>query len=91
MSYETLLTEVEDGIGVITVNRPEVRNTVNQRVIDDLHDALEDFRSEDSVGDVVFTGAGDKVFVAGADIGELGQRTTLDGLPAKMQRLCDEI
>lgn len=42
------------------------------------------------MGAVVFTGAGDKAFVAGADIGELGQRTMMDGLAAKMQRLRDE-
>src|SRR5215217_6092461 len=80
MSYETLLTEARDGVGVVTVNRPEVRNALNRRVMED-----------DGVGAVVFTGAGEKAFVAGADIGELRERTILDGLAAAMQRLYDEI
>jgi enoyl-CoA hydratase/carnithine racemase len=48
-------------------------------------------RDDRSVGLVVFTGAGEKAFVAGADIGELRQRTILDGLAAKLRRLYDEI
>ncbi len=91
MSYETLLTEARDGIGVVTVNRPDVRNAVNRRVMEDLRAALDEFREDGRVGAVVFTGAGEKAFVAGADIGELRERTMLDGLAAKMQRLCDEI
>lgn len=91
MAYETLLTEVRDDLGIITVNRPDVRNAVNQRVMEDLQAALNEFREDDKVGAVVFMGAGEKAFVAGADIGELKERTILDGLTAKMQRLCDEI
>lgn len=91
MEYETLLTGKWDGIGVITVNRPEVRNAINRRVMDELHSALDGFREDDGVGVVVFTGAGEKAFVAGADIGELKERTMLDGLAAGMQRLYDEI
>lgn len=91
MTYETLLTEVRDDLGIITVNRPDVRNAVNQRVIEDLQATLDEFREDDEVGAVVFTGAGEKAFVAGADIGELKERTMLEGLTAKMQRLCGEI
>jgi enoyl-CoA hydratase/carnithine racemase len=91
MAYQTLLTEVRDDLGIITVNRPDVRNAVNLRVVEDLRTALDEFREDDGVGAVVFTGAGEKAFVAGADIGELKERTMLDGLAAKMQRLCDEI
>src|SRR5215207_4452555 len=91
MSYETLLTEARDGVGVVTVNRPEVRNALNRRVMEEMRAVLDGFREDDGVGAVVFTGAGEKAFVAGADIGELRERTILDGLAAAMQRLYDEI
>lgn len=91
MAYETLLTDVQHGIGGIVVNRPDVRNAMNRRVMEDLRAALDEFREDDGVGIVVLTGAGEKAFVAGADIGELRERTARDGLAARMQRLYDEI
>ena len=91
MAYETLLTETRNGIGTITVNRPDARNAVNRQVMEDLRAALDAFRDDERVGAVVFTGAGDKAFVAGADIGELRERTPLDGLAARMQQLYDEV
>ncbi len=91
MAYETLLTEVRDNLGVITVNRPDLRNAMNRQVVEDLRAALEEFQQNDEVGAVLFTGKGEKAFVAGADIGELRERTMLDGLSATMQRLYDEI
>lgn len=91
MAYETLVTDTQDGIGVVTINRPDVRNAMNQQVMEELRSTLDELREDDSVGVVVFTGAGDKAFVAGADIGELKERTMLDGLVARLQRLYDEI
>ena len=58
MSYETLLTEARDGIGVVTVNRPEVRNALNRRVMEEMRAVLDGFREDDGVGAVLFTGAG---------------------------------
>lgn len=91
MGYQTLLTEVTDGIAVITINRPEVRNAVNRQVQRDLRAALTEFGSDDEVGVVVFTGAGDRAFVAGADIAELRDYTLHTGLAAEMQRLYDDV
>lgn len=91
MQYETLLTEIHDGVGVVTVNRPEIRNAMNSAVLDEMRSALDEFRQDEEVGAVIFTGVGDKAFVAGADIGELRERTILDGLAANMQRFYDEI
>lgn len=91
MVYETLLTEIENGVGTITVNRPKSRNAVNQQTIEDLRTVLKKLREDDSVGALMFTGAGERAFVAGADIGEIKERTMLDGLAAKMQQLCEEI
>jgi len=91
VTYETLLTDIHLGIGGIVVNRPDARNAMNRRVMEDLRAALDEFREDDGVGVVVLTGAGEKAFVAGADIGELRERTARDGLAARMQRLYDEI
>jgi enoyl-CoA hydratase/carnithine racemase len=89
--YETILTEVEEGIGRITINRPDVRNALNTQVLGDLRQALAEFRHDSEVGVVVFTGAGEKSFAAGADISELRERTPLDALASIMQGVYDEI
>jgi enoyl-CoA hydratase/carnithine racemase len=90
-SYQTLLVEICDGVLVITLNRPEVRNAISRQVQVDLHAALSAARSDDAVGAIVFTGAGDRAFAAGADIGQLQNYTLHTGLASEMQRLYDEI
>lgn len=89
--YETVLTQVEEGVGWITINRPDVRNALNTQVLGDFRQALVEFRHDREVGAVVFTGAGEKSFAAGADIGELRERTALDALSSTMQSVYDEI
>ena len=89
--YETIITETEEGIGRITINRPNVRNALNTQVLGDFRQALVEFRHDREVGVVVFTGAGEKSFAAGADIGELRERTALDALSSTMQSVYDEI
>lgn len=91
MTYRTLLVEIADGVATVTISRPEVRNAINQQVQDDLRAALERLSADDEVGAVVFTGAGDRAFAAGADIGQLRNYTLHTGLAARMQRLYDEI
>jgi enoyl-CoA hydratase/carnithine racemase len=91
MTYETLLVDVADGVAVVTINRPEVRNAVSRQVQRDLRDALAQLRVDDTVGAVVITGAGDRAFVAGADIAQLKDYTLHTGLAAEMQRLFDEV
>ena len=89
--YETILADVEGGIGRITINRPDSRNSLNTQVLGDARSVLAEFRYDDSVGVVVFTGAEDKAFAAGADIRELKERTMFDALSSVMQAVCDEI
>ena len=89
--YETVLTRAEGGVGWITVNRPDVRNALNTQVLGDFRQALVEFRHDRAVGVVVFTGAGEKSFAAGADISELRERTALDALSSTMQSVYDEI
>ncbi|GAB3194499.1 enoyl-CoA hydratase/isomerase family protein [Nesterenkonia suensis] len=83
----SLILSVQDGIGMITVDRPEVLNALNSTVLLQLAEAVEEMRWDDSVRVIVLTGAGGKSFVAGADINELARRTPADGLRATMQRL----
>jgi enoyl-CoA hydratase len=79
MNFENLLYEKKDAIARITFNRPKVLNALNRKTVEELRDALLDAREDTSVRVLILTGAGEKSFVAGADIGELAQRTPVDG------------
>src|SRR5260370_298414 len=79
MDYENILLEKKDGIAYITFNRPKVLNALNRQTVEELRDALLDARDDSSLRVLILTGAGDKSFVVGADIGELAQRTPVDG------------
>jgi enoyl-CoA hydratase len=70
MAYETLLTSIENNILVITINRPDKLNALNQQVMDDLKNVFEDVYNNEEIRSVIITGAGQKGFVAGADISE---------------------
>lgn len=74
--YQTILTELLDGTLVITVNRPDKMNALNKDVIEELGKALEDVYNNDEIKAAIITGAGEKAFVAGADISEF---SSLDG------------
>jgi enoyl-CoA hydratase len=70
MSDVLLKEKLEGRVGVLTINRPEKMNALNGEVRRALIGALEEFRTDDDVRVVVLTGAGEKAFIAGADIGE---------------------
>jgi enoyl-CoA hydratase len=74
-SYETLLVERRGRVALITINRPEKRNALNIQTRQEGAAALEELRDDAEVRAVVFTGAGDKAFIAGADIAEFAGRT----------------
>lgn len=79
MAYENLIYEKRDGIAYITFNRPKVLNALNRKTIEELRDALVGARDDSTIRVVILTGAGEKSFVAGADISELATRTPVDG------------
>jgi enoyl-CoA hydratase len=69
MTYETILAESEDGVGIITLNRPDKLNAMNRRLMGELRDAVKAFEADDGIGCIVLTGAG-RAFSAGGDIHE---------------------
>lgn len=70
MNFQTLLTSLEDGIFVITINRPDKLNALNKTVIEELTDAVNEVYANAAIKCAIITGAGPKAFVAGADISE---------------------
>ncbi|HXF96741.1 MAG TPA: enoyl-CoA hydratase-related protein [Gemmatimonadales bacterium] len=79
MTYDTLLFDVKDGIGFVTINRPDKLNALNDRVMDELAHAAGRIASDDAIRGAILTGAGSKAFVAGADIGDLARQGPFDG------------
>lgn len=80
MTYSTLLLEITDGIALITVNRPDKLNALNDTVITELGAVTEQVIGDDAIQAVILTGSGGKAFVAGADITELA---TANGIQAQ--------
>ncbi len=76
---------VDDTIATVTIQRPEKLNALNPQVIDELGQAFRSLRSDETVRAVILTGAGDKAFVAGADIGVLAEMTPLSGVEVSRQ------
>ena len=91
MTYETIRVDVGERIATVTLDRPAVRNAIDARMQDELHDALDRLGSDAAVGAVVFTGAGGRAFAAGADIGQLRRYGTVDGIDGRLQRLFDRV
>jgi enoyl-CoA hydratase len=79
MAYDNLLFEVSEQIARITFNRPNVLNALNRKTMDELGDCLKKVRADDAIRVLILTGAGEKAFIAGADINELSQQTPVNG------------
>jgi enoyl-CoA hydratase len=79
MAYDNLLFEVNEQIARITFNRPNVLNALNRKTMDELGDCLIKVRADDAIRVLILTGAGEKAFIAGADINELSQQTPVNG------------
>ena len=70
MPYNTILTQTEGKVALITLNRPQVLNALNDELMDELGDALLKFDADDAIACIVITGS-EKAFAAGADIGKM--------------------
>src|SRR5262245_47750873 len=75
---ETILVEREGRVAIVVINRPDKLNALSQQVRDEVLDALAEIEKDEGVGAVVVTGAGEKSFIAGADISEFAGRTPFD-------------
>jgi enoyl-CoA hydratase len=78
ISLETVLYQKKSAIAYVTMNRPKVLNALNKRAITDLKAAFEEARDDSAVRGVILTGAGDKAFIAGADINEVATDTPIE-------------
>src|SRR5438309_4632359 len=79
MNFENILLEKKNSIAYVTVNRPKVLNALNMATMDELRAAFHDIKNDKSMRVVIFTGAGEKAFIAGADISELAKHDAVSG------------
>jgi enoyl-CoA hydratase len=93
MAYENLLLETREGVAVVTVNRPDKLNALNDATVAELDQVFAALAGEAAVRGVILTGAGEKAFVAGADIAELSTQSPIDGKERSRrgQRVLDRI
>ncbi|MGY6211124.1 enoyl-CoA hydratase/isomerase family protein [Cytobacillus firmus] len=84
MDFNNILVRAEEGIGFIIINRPELRNALNIDTLLEIETALEKMRGDEDIRVIIFTGAGEKSFAAGADISQLSKRTMIDALKPNM-------
>ncbi|MFY0545601.1 enoyl-CoA hydratase/isomerase family protein [Brevibacillus sp. H7] len=84
MDFQQIVIRKEEGIGLLMINRPDVRNALDLNTLREMERALEEWRYDEDVRVVIFTGAGEKSFAAGADISQLHKRTMIEALMPNM-------
>jgi enoyl-CoA hydratase len=77
MTYKNILVEKNDGVGVITLNRPDAMNALSQALMEEMTSALDDFEADAGIGCILVTGS-EKAFAAGADIKEMQSKSYMD-------------
>ncbi len=73
-NYQYILTDRDENVGIVTLNRPNALNALNNQIVAELADALVAFDQDESIRCIVITGAGDRAFAAGADIKEMSDK-----------------
>jgi enoyl-CoA hydratase len=93
MEYRNLLVEARSGVAVVTVNRPDKLNALDDRTMEELGAAFTSLGADAAVRGVSLTGAGEKAFVAGADVGELARQSPVEGRERSIrgQKVLDRI
>src|SRR2546427_2456662 len=79
MTFSNILFEKKNSIAYVTVNQPKVLNALNMATMEELRSAFHDIKNDTGVRVVILTGAGEKAFIAGADIGELAKHDAVSG------------
>src|SRR3954452_14618936 len=79
MNFENILLEKKNSIAYVTVNRPKVLNALNMATMDELRAAFHEIKNDAGMRMVILTGAGEKAFIAGADISELAKHDAVSG------------
>src|SRR6185369_14989999 len=79
MEWKNLLLEITEGVALLTVNRPQSLNALNSELLGELEEVLRQLRQDEAAKVVVLTGAGEKAFVAGADIKEMAAMSSVEG------------
>jgi enoyl-CoA hydratase len=79
MAFDNLLLERDGAVAIVTINRPKVLNALNRQTLDELRRLVLELKADASVRVMILTGAGEKAFVAGADITELAVQTPISG------------
>lgn len=91
MNFENILVYKDGVIGVIKINRPEVRNALDARTQSEIDQALDLWEKNEEIKVIVLTGEGEKSFAAGADIRQLQEKTAQDALVPGLSGLCRKI
>lgn len=79
MDFENIILEKKTAIAYVTVNRPKVLNALNMATMEELRAAFHEIKNDAAIRVVIFTGSGEKAFIAGADIGELAKNDAVSG------------
>lgn len=91
MNFRNIIAEIDNSIGMIIINRPKVRNALDQNTVEEISELLDIYEEQDEVQVIVITGSGEKSFAAGADIAALKNKTMLEALLPGLQGLCTNI
>ncbi|MEW9672995.1 enoyl-CoA hydratase/isomerase family protein [Ammoniphilus sp. 3BR4] len=91
MNFENIVVYKDGVIGVIKLNRPEVRNALDARTLHEIEQAMVQWERHEDVRVIIFTGEGDKSFAAGADIRQLREKTAVDALYPGLSGICQKI
>ncbi|WCK52449.1 enoyl-CoA hydratase-related protein [Aneurinibacillus sp. Ricciae_BoGa-3] len=91
MAYQNILLQKEGAIGIIKINRPDVRNALDGTTVQEMRAALQTLEGDKDTSVIVFTGEGEKSFAAGADIRQLREKNALDALAPGMSAFYREV
>ena len=90
MAFENIIVEKRGKVGLITLNRPDALNALNDALAKELSEALRDYQSDDRIGCIVLTG-NERAFAAGADIKEMQSRTYIEAMAEDFVAVWDDV